>query len=177
MVSFGYFWDGFCHFLVGVLFLFIFIRTAGKKDKLTWEIWLGLVIGSSSLFFLPNRLPFLTREMNYWYQFSHYPISDWDILLLGGPWHRFFLTHSALIPFLLLYVPRRQWLLPFLFGLTIGIASHLVWDGYSSARPMIVFYPKVLYFRGNLAEAWLYANALLLLPVAEIVRRRHESFQ
>jgi hypothetical protein len=171
-VSFGYFWDGFCHFLVCALFVFVFIKARGGRENLTWEMLVGLIIGSSSLFFLPNKLPFLSRSENYYYQFWHYPISDWDILLLGGPWHRFFITHSAIIPTFLLYGPGNRRFALICLGLTIGISSHLAWDAYSSANPLIVFYPKVFYFKGFAAELWLYVNTAALLLVAEVFRRR-----
>lgn len=166
-MSFGYFWDGFNHFLFGLLFIFLFFKLSGRKEGFTWKLWLGLIIGSSSLFFLPSNLPTLSKSANYWYQFFHYPLSDWDILLVGMHWHRSFLTHSIALPLLLMKIPaKNRRLSMFILGLTVGVASHLAWDGYSSANPMIVFYPKVIYIKGFYAKAWLYINSVGLIFLA-----------
>ncbi|PKL41671.1 MAG: hypothetical protein CVV41_18130, partial [Candidatus Riflebacteria bacterium HGW-Riflebacteria-1] len=66
-MSFGYFWDGFNHFLFGLLFIFVFVKLRGRKEDFAGLMWLGLVLGSSSLFFLPNKLPFLSQPVSYWY--------------------------------------------------------------------------------------------------------------
>ena len=170
--SFGYFWDGFNHFLFGLLFICVFIKLRGRKEDFTGLMWLGLVLGSSSLFFLPNKLPFLSQPVSYWYQFFHYPVSDWDILLLGGTWHRSFLTHSAIIPLLTIPLAKDRRVALFILGLTVGVASHLAWDGYSSLNPMIVFYPKTAFIRGLYAKSWLYINSIGLIFLSEFYARR-----
>lgn len=175
LMSFGYFWDGFSHFLCGLVFMAVFIKLRAGREDFSPLLVLGLVVGSSSLFFLPNKLPFLVQSGNYWYQFFHYPVSDWDILLLGGRWHRFFITHSVFIPLFLSPLARNRRLSLLLLGFTVGVASHLAWDAYASANPLVVFYPHFLFLRGMFAKIWLGINSIGLLFLAEIYARLARS--
>ena len=136
---------------------------------------IGLLVGSSALFFLPAKLPVLSRAGNYYYQFLHYPVSDWDILLLGGRWHRFFLTHSVFIPLFLSPTARDRRAALLLLGLTLGVASHLAWDAYTSPNPLVVFYPHYLFMRGIVAKIWLGLNTLALLFLAGMYYRLYEQ--
>lgn len=170
-MNFGYFWDGFSHFICGLLFMAAFFKLRCRKEDSSVLLFLGLILGSSSLFFLPNKLPALSQSLNSWYQLLHYPVSDWDILLLGGRWHRFFITHSVFIPLFLSPAARNRRLSLFLLGLTIGVSSHLAWDAYSSANPLVVFYPHFLFLRGAFAKIWLAINSVGLLFLAELYAR------
>jgi len=174
-MNFSYFPDGLNHFLCGLLFLGIFFRFRCRREDFTPLLVLGLLAGSSALFFLPAKLPLLSKAGNYYYQFLHYPISDWDILLLGGRWHRFFLTHSVFIPLFLSPAARNRRAALFLLGLTLGIASHLAWDACASPNPLIVFYPHYLFMRSLVAKIWLGLNTLALLFLAAIYVRLAEK--
>lgn len=61
-MNFGYFRDGLNHFLLGLLFIVIFLKLRGRKEDFTRHMWLGLIIGSSSFFFLPGKLPGLPKN-------------------------------------------------------------------------------------------------------------------
>ena len=174
---FTYFYDGLAHFLFGLLFVLGYVKLTKRSEKPAVIFWIGFLMTSSALFILPQRLPFIGNVANKAYQFLHYPVSDWDILLFGFRWHRFFLTHSLLIPLLALakagnderYVPAAH-------GITIGLASHLIWDGLTgSAITQIVFLSRYVAISGVLAKAWLLVNgvgALILLFIATKVLLR-----
>ena len=102
------------------------------------------------------------------YQYLHYPLSDWDILILGMGWHRFFITHSLIIPIvLMLFFLQNRKLYLWILGLCVGLSSHLVWDAITcSMRTPVVFIANILEIRGYLAKGWLIINCLLLFSFA-----------
>lgn len=164
---FSYFPDGFRHFLTALVFFAAYRRIAGARGEAGFAFWAGLVAGSSALFFLPNvrvGLPVLGAL----YPFLHFPLPDWDILLLGMDWHRSVFTHSLLAPVVVAFPltlarPSR----PAAAGLLVGAASHLVHDAVTaSARTAIILAPGLPGFAGLPAYAWLVVNGILLFAVA-----------
>jgi hypothetical protein len=170
-MNFGYFRDGLLHFICGLIFLAVYFRARCRREDFSLFVVVGLLAGSSALFFLPGRLPFLSHSGNFWFRFLHYPLPDWDILLLGGKWHRLFLSHSVFVVLFLGGLSKNAKMTQLFWGMAIGVASHLFWDAISSANPLIVFYPHYLFFRGIFAKIWLYMNALALIFLADLIRR------
>ncbi len=92
-------------------------------------------------------------------------------------WHRFFITHSALLPILLLVNKKHTVQLvsvePLIIGIVIGLASHLFWDGITgSLATPIVFIPHIFSVAKYWAKGWLFANGSLLF-LALYVRQHH----
>lgn len=165
----GYFWNGCQHFLFALVCAITISRLMRINFLKNPTFLFSLTFGSSALFFLPAHISDYGSWLDYIYQFLHYPLPDWDILLLGMDWHRFFLTHSLLIPLLILLLPkitRATFISYLLIGLAIGISSHLFWDAITSSMfTPIVFINNVVVIKGYLAKAWLIFNALLLLII------------
>lgn len=162
---FIYFLNGLQHFFVGLVLAFAYFKIQRKRIPSDPGFWIGITITSSALFFLPTHLHFLGGQLDFIYQFLHYPVSDWDLLVLGGQWHRSFITHSITIG-LPAFVGGR-WQPPvFALGFILGLSSHLLWDGVSgSMMTKVVFIPGWLFISGLAAKAWLILNGLLLLPL------------
>lgn len=163
----SYFADGFRHFLTALLFLAAYRGAARERGEAGFAFWAGLVVGSSALFFLPN-VRVGPSALGALYPFLHFPLPDWDILLLGMEWHRSVFTHSLLAPAavafpLSLARPSR----PAAAGLLVGAASHLVHDAVTaSARTAIILAPGLPGFAGHPARAWLVVNGILLFAAA-----------
>ncbi|QUW04697.1 hypothetical protein J8C06_13075 [Chloracidobacterium validum] len=185
-----YFWNGLQHALAGLgcaWGFFVLTKLAagrpsadlpepdGKPAGSHVWFWGGLVMGSSALFFVPAHIGRPGTWVDWLWQFTHYPVPDWDILWLGMPWHRWFLTHSALVPFVVigLTFEHRLWRAAG-YGLAIGIASHLAWDAITQgSRTPIVFLPDGLALRGEAARLWLLINAAIAFGIAVITARQH----
>lgn len=194
-----YFWNGLQHALAGLACAWGFFVLAGKPpvgtsagasppaapegqttSQAEWSLplvsfWLALLMGSSALFFLPSHIDRPGTWADWLWQFAHYPVPDWDILWLGMPWHRWFLTHSALIPFVVVGLTFEH---PFWravgYGLAVGIASHLAWDAITqSPGTPVVFLPETLLIRGDTARMWLLAQAALAFGLAVLAERRY----
>ncbi|MCS7080009.1 MAG: hypothetical protein NZ585_08150 [Chloracidobacterium sp.] len=132
-------------------------------------------MGSSALFFLPTHIDRPGTWVNRLWQFTHYPVPDWDILWLGMPWHRWFLTHSAILPFAVLGLTfeRRPWQAVG-YGLAVGMASHLAWDAITQSHSTpIIFLPNILALRGDGARVWLLVNAAIAFGAAVATARKH----
>lgn len=136
----NYFWDGLLHFIFAIIFTILF-RKLIQKDNLfkNFKYLTGLIFTSSALFFLPYHIG--NSSIDKIYQFLHYPLPDWDILILGMDWHRFFITHSFLIPFILMIILMKKLEYEdFILGMCLGLSSHLIWDGIScSMKTSIIF--------------------------------------
>ena len=159
--------DGLHHFLAALVGLFLLLKFQRTRFGITLGFWFGLILGSSAFFFLPSHISSYGSSINYIYQFTHYPVCDWDILLLGMKWHRFFIFHSAIIPFFMLPLLSNQRLRSFLSGLFLGISTHLIWDAYSSSyMTKLIFIPGYFSVQGYIAKFWLYLNGLILFPAA-----------
>ncbi|OYT72640.1 MAG: hypothetical protein CFK52_04280 [Chloracidobacterium sp. CP2_5A] len=188
-----YFWNGLQHALAGLgcaWAFFALTRASGAPATETTlaspsdagrrasrlGFWLSLAMGSSALFFLPAHIDRPGTWADWLWQLTHYPVPDWDILWLGMPWHRWFLTHSAVIPFVTmgLTFEHRLWRAVG-YGLAVGMASHLAWDAITqSDRTPIVFLPD-LALRGDSARAWLLVNAAIAFGVAALTAREHRA--
>jgi hypothetical protein len=174
MVLSTYFWDGFRHALAGGVFAFVFNKVSHTNYFRNFEYLLGLVMSSSALFFLPTHITRSRSIIDWFYQFLHYPLADWDILFLGISWHRFFLTHSLIIPAIVLVIVLHK---PagyrFGLGLCIGLSSHLVWDALTcSLYTPIVFINNLVEIRGYVAKGWLIVNGILLFIFVWFVIRK-----
>lgn len=116
--------------------------------------------------FLPVHLPWRGGALDAAWQFLHYPLSDWDNLLLGMPYHRSFLTHSvvpAILALPLVACPSGR---AFVTGFGLGLASNLFWDAVSaSSLTRLVLLPS-LGFAAPYATIWLITHALLACAVA-----------
>jgi len=175
----NYFWDGFQHAVFGGCVAFIFNLVSHTSEIRKREYLVGLVVSSSALFFLPSHITSTRSIIDWFYQFLHYPLADWDILLFGIDWHRFFVTHSLMIPVLLLVLVLHKpgGYYRFCVGLCIGMSSHLVWDALTcSMFTPIVFLNNVIEIRGYLAKGWLLVNGMLLFLFAWFVTQKvHRS--
>jgi|GEM_PF-1622530 hypothetical protein len=196
-----YFWNGLQHALAGLACAWGFFALAKKLKTATPPLlestleaasertgadlspallsqagfWLALLMGSSALFFLPDHIDRPGTWADWFWQFTHYPVPDWDILWLGMPWHRWFLTHSVLVPLVVvgLTFEHRLWRAVG-YGLAVGVASHLAWDAITqSPSTPIVFLPGVFLIRGGAAQVWLLAQAVLAFGLAVLTERRH----
>ncbi len=164
MIS-GYFWNGFQHAGFALFCVLVFYFLSIKLPCKRISFWIALIFSSSALFFLPSHIGKYGSLIDWLYQFLHYPLPDWDILIFNMSWHRFFITHSALFPILLVLWTwsKRPTLRPLILGVSIGFASHLVWDAItSSLLTPIVFIPYLFSIVGYWAKAWLISNGLLL---------------
>jgi hypothetical protein len=174
MVLSSYFWNGFEHAVAGGGFALLFHYITKTNDHKQWDYWLALLMSSSAFFFLPTHIGRYGSLLDRLYQFTHYPLADWDILILSIDWHRFIVTHSLLIPLVVLVAFLHQ---PTGFrvglGLCIGHSSHLVWDAITcSLRTPVVFLNNMLEIRGYPAKGWLLLNGILLFGFALFVVRR-----
>lgn len=172
-----YFWNGFQHALLGLGFAFIFHTIVRKNYFMKSAYLFGLIMSSSALFFLPGHIGRYGSLLDRLYQFSHYPLSDWDILFLGMDWHRFFITHSMLIPAVLLIMflhkPTGYTLG---LGLSVGLSSHLVWDAIScSMYTPVVFLNDLFEIRGYWGKGWLMLNGMLLFGLACFIHRKFQE--
>jgi len=161
----NYFWNGLEHFIIAIIFAFIYDKLTGEKNLKKFGFLVGLIITSSAIFFLPLHIAGYGSFIDRAYQYLHYPMSDWDILLFGMGWHRFFITHSLLIFLLIVFLIKKPdpVYLPVIIGIGIGLSSHLFWDGIScSMRTPVVFISHFLEFKGYWAKGWLLLNGIIL---------------
>lgn len=164
----NYFWNGLEHFIVAIIFAFIYDKLTDGKNLKKVSFLVGLIVSSSAFFFLPLHISNYGSFIDKVYQYLHYPVSDLDILLLGMSWHRFFISHSLLIFLLIVFLIKKPdpVYLPVIIGLGIGLSSHLVWDGIScSMKTPVVFIASFLQFRGYWAKGWLLLNGIILFLI------------
>lgn len=160
------------HFAAAMAFA-VALGVIGGDDVSYWlrqpAFTAALVASSSALFFIPDR----------WakkgpLKFLHYPLPDWDVLLLGPASHRHWITHSPVMPVLLLAATLQAPVLldpslrlaPLMVGLCAGTGSHLFWDCVGSRRHRIVLVPYWLSVRPSLTRVYLLAGAAVSLGVA-----------
>lgn len=174
----SYFWNGFQHVLVGLVFAAVYGRVARGLYLRRWSFWAGIIFTSGALFFVPLHIAAFGSFADWLYQFVHYPLADWDILFLGMSWHRFFLTHSFVIPILVwAAVLDFKKLHPLVFGMVIGHSSHLFWDAVTSAMSTpVVFWAQWLAIRGTTAKSWLLVNSAFLFWLALVRARKQTTF-
>jgi len=162
----NYFWNGLQHFIVAIIFALLFNKLIKENKLKSIGFLAGLLFTSSAIFFVPLHIPY-GPVVDKLYQFIHYPLPDWDILIMGMNWHRFFITHSLIIPlvlvFLLLKKPEYDSLI---IGICIGFSSHLIWDGITgSMKTAIIFMPGTWKIAGYMAKTWLVTNGIILFIV------------
>lgn len=177
-MSLGYFWNGFQHAAFALLCVGIFYRLCPNLPYKNIVFWLGIIISSSAFFFLPSHIGKPGSFIDWLYQFLHYPLPDWDILIFSMSWHRFFITHSALLPILLLVSKKTTIqsvsIEALIIGIVIGLASHLLWDGITgSLSTPIVVIPYIFSVAKYWAKGWLMGNGLLLFVVL-YSRQQHQ---
>lgn len=128
---------------------------------------LALVVCSCAFFWVPDRW-----AKKGALKFLHYPLPDWDVLLLGPASHRNWLSHSALLPVLLI---GALWKWPVLLakpayfqaalGACVGVGSHLFWDCVGSKRHSIVVVPYWWTLREAPSRLYLLGGAVLSLCI------------
>ena len=167
----SYVFSGWWHFAAAMAFAVAF-GVFAHADPLFYlrqvAFTIPLLVASSALFFVPDR--FAKKGA---LKFLHYPLPDWDVLLLGPASHRNWLSHSPLLPAALV---GAAWKWPVLasfsafsalvLGLCLGIGSHLFWDCVGSARHKIVFLPYWFSLREAASRLWLLSGAMMCLCIA-----------
>ena len=141
-----------------------------EGDATRWlfrlEYVVPLLIGSSAMFFIPESL-----AKKGLMKFLHYPLPDWDVLLLGPASHRHWLTHSPILPILACALVWRYpallhagfpmaWIVA---GLCIGIGSHLFWDCVGSRSHKIIVIPYWTSMKTALSRIYLLSGAAIAL--------------
>jgi hypothetical protein len=169
--SMSYFMPGLWHFASAMAFA-VALGVLGGGEPDHWlrraEFTVPLIIASSALFFIPDG--WAKKGMM---KFLHYPLPDWDVLLLGPASHRHWLTHSPILPVGLALLAWRYPVLlsnslPFSWvgaGLCVGIGSHLFWDCVGSRSHKIVFVPYWMSLRAAASRVYLLAGALISLAI------------
>lgn len=177
----NYFWNGLEHFIIAIIFAFIYDKLTYKKNLKKISFLIGLTVTSSAIFFLPLHISSYGSFLDKTYQYLHYPIPDWDILILGMNWHRFFISHSLLLFLLLILLVKKPEpaCIPLIIGIGIGFSSHLIWDGIScSMKTPVVFIYHFFQFKGYWAKGWLLLNGIILFFMTlEYSKRESEERQ
>jgi hypothetical protein len=167
-----YFSAGLWHASAAVAFAAAF-GVFGRGDAMGWLrdpiFCLALVPSSCALFPVPDAW----AKKGLW-KFLHYPLPDWDVLLLSPASHRFWLSHSAALPLSLCWAQWRypqwaasqEWWPSVASGLCVGIGSHLFWDCVGSRTHRIVVVPHWWHLRSAASRIWLLGGALTSLLVA-----------
>ena len=99
---------------------------------------------------------------------------DIDIKILGIGWHRFFLTHSATVPFALYLLSRmahfRHGVRSFLGGVATGSAAaigiHLLTDVIPEKTVRFPFFGNLWYGSYLDDRLWIIVNAVLCIWLA-----------
>jgi hypothetical protein len=144
----------------------------------------ALVVSSCALFPVPQS----AAKKGVW-KFAHYPLPDWDVLLLGPASHRHWLFHSAWLPIVLAMLrlrgepmwPRIEALDSVSLGLCVGIGSHLFWDCVGSRSCSIVVVPHWWTLRARASRLWLLGGAVASLACSVVFAnvsgaRQHGEF-
>ena len=172
MFGMSYFFAGLWHFVVALIWaMTLGILTEGKP--LLWltrmEFVIPAILASSSLFWIPDGL-----AKKGIMKFLHYPLPDWDVLLLSQASHRHWITHSAILPIICFFV---LWNFPFLakeyfpyrwltIGLSIGIGSHLFWDCIGSRTHRIIIFPHWWALRSSASRLYLLTGSAVGFVIA-----------
>jgi hypothetical protein len=128
-----------------------------------WAFDVPLVLTSSALFMVPDK--WAKKGI---LKFLHYPLPDWDVLLLGPASHRNWITHSPFLPTCLLgavwkwpQIAQFPFFGPLAFGTCVGVGSHLLWDCLGSQRHKIVAHSRIYLLGGaaiSLLIGWAFAS-------------------
>lgn len=154
------------HFLVGGIcaYLFWYVLEQHRRAHLVnpFNFGLGCLWGASGLFFI--------RWLSDWIFDTDVPIigsllyaafPDWDLVILGIGAHRNLFFHSSIAPILIMVISlqwKKLWLRDVGMGLTIGIASHLLWDIISVANWP---YQYIRHLDGFAGALWTLSNAII----------------
>lgn len=169
----SYFVSGLWHFAAAMSFAVAFGAWQGGGPLYflaSPAFTFALTVSSSAFFWVPDRW----AKRGLW-KFLHYPLPDWDVLLLGPASHRNWLTHSPLLPALLL---GALWKWPLLasplfyqlsLGAAIGTGSHLFWDCVGSKRHSIVVVPYWWTLREVASRLYLLVGATLCLTLGGVL--------
>ncbi len=166
----SYLFSGLWHFAAAMAFAVafgVFARADPTYYLLQIAFLLPLILSSSALFFVPERY-----AKKGALKFLHYPLPDWDVLLLGPASHRNWLTHSAFVPLSLLgavwkwpHLALVPWFGPVVLGFCLGTGSHLFWDCVGSQRHKIVIVPYWFALREGPSRLYLLLGAVASLCV------------
>ncbi len=165
----SYFWSGLWHMAAAMAFAVAFAAWQHGQPLYFLQFpafSFALVVSSAAFFWVPDRW----AKRGLW-KFLHYPLPDWDVLLLGPASHRNWLTHSPLLPALLV---GALWHWPglasplfyqFALGSAIGTGSHLFWDCVGSKRHSVVVVPYWWTLREASSRLYLLTGAALCLAM------------
>jgi len=141
-------------------------RGKGLGTKLGPSYLLGVLFGSSGLFFLPYIAPGLSSATGV-HALTH-GLPSWDLSILGVGGHGNVLFFSALVPLVLLAigysVPKARGVLA---GLAVGVAAHLA---FFAVVPMTSLHYVPHAF--GIATIWLAVNTFACLALARLALRR-----
>ena len=155
--------------LAGLLGLFVVVplRRQNRFDvPLGAGALFGLLIGSAGVFFAP-ALGLPTLSSSFQIALTN-GLPGWDRALFGASSHANPLFYSLLIPLAavsLLYGFKK--LRGLLFGLTLGIAAHLIFHAAFRVTD-VIWIPNIV----GLDQIWLVANALGCVGLATLVARK-----
>jgi serine protease len=149
-------------FGLGLLLAAAAAASMRKRIRLGAGYLVGVMVGSSGLFFLPYLAPSTSSLPGV--ELLTRGLPSWDISLLGPLAHGNALFFSALLPLGLLivgYGARR--LRPLLAGISIGVAAHLL---FTIAVPVgeIRYMPAAF----GIETLWLAVNAAIAVALARI---------
>jgi hypothetical protein len=154
------------HFIIGLLFIWMFWYAIEQHQRahLINPLWLllGCIWGASGLFFVRWGLQLVGISVRDFLLYAAFP--DWDLWIRGA--HRNMLTHSAIVPIVLMVLAigkKWKWLRDLSMGLAIGVASHLVWDVAEVANYP---YNYIRHLDGFAGALWALGNAVLGVFVA-----------
>ncbi len=149
----SYFGAGLWHFAAALAFG-AGVGVIAGGDPLHWLrqplFTLFLMVSSSAFFFVPD---FLAKHGAM--KFLHYPLPDWDVLLLAYlAWRepQFYAHYLALTPVAV--------------GLCVGISSHLFWDCVGSRSHKIIVVPHWFALREATSRFYLLLGAAISLLAA-----------
>ena len=172
MFGMSYFFSGLWHFIIALVSSLV-LGLLTSENPLLWlsrlEFVIPAMLGSCALFWIPDGL-----SKKGFMKFLHYPLPDWDVLLLSFASHRHWIAHSPILPMICFFVlwnyPHlAQERLPFrsiTVGLGVGVGSHLLWDCIGSRRHRIVIFPQWWALRESASLLYLLTGAAAAVVIA-----------
>lgn len=144
------------HLLIGLGFAYTFICVQDRQGVSrvpTGYFLLGVLFGASGVLIMPEQSVLTT------------PVPDWDLFVFGKAGHRNVLSHSFVIPALVLLTGWRIRLVRIIgIGLAVGVSSHLLGDLFQVA-------PGNRIIRGwyrPAAIAWMLFNSAVTFALAYV---------
>ena len=166
-MTLNHFLNGILQIVAAILLTIVFSKLYRFNSFLSFGYLSGLVLSASGLFFLPANLhPYWLGKIHI-PNYLHYSLADWDSLIMGRSWHYFFITHSLLIPtILLMLIPARGIIYSFALGLSIGSSGHFIVEAFtSSLYTPVVFVANKIELHGYLSATWLFLNGVILFVI------------